>query len=86
MSLIDQATLAAPDYDIVQKRRYWLTKTMSDKAELLFTEGIEDYAHDRYAEALKKWERVLQLNPAHAGVKEYIKQATERAQAIKELP
>ena len=83
---VDRATQIMPDYDAVQRYRYQLLKTMTDKAELLFKEGIEAYVHDRYTEALKKLQRVLELNPAHPSVKDYIKQASERAQAIQELP
>lgn len=56
------------------------------QVEKYFNQGMNYYAAEDYREAIKMWDRVLQINPNHTQSRTYKRQALDRLQALEQLP
>lgn len=59
---------------------------LNSQVEKYFNEGMQYYAAEDYREAIKMWDRALQINPDHTQSQTYKRQALVRLQALERLP
>jgi len=55
------------------------------QVEKFFNQGMDSYAAEDYREAIKMWDRALQINPNHAQSRSFKNRALERLQALEQL-
>lgn len=59
---------------------------LNSQVEKYFNEGMNYYASEDYREAIKMWDRALQIKPDHTQSQAYKRQALDRLQALERLP
>lgn len=60
-------------------------KQLELQVEKFFNQGMDYYAAEDYREAIKMWDRALQINPNHAQSRSFKTKALERLQALEQL-
>jgi tetratricopeptide (TPR) repeat protein len=67
-----------------EKERVTTRKPEEEKIEVYYKQGINYYLAGEFKEAIKQWEEVLKMEPAHKGAIEYIAKAKERLKISEE--
>jgi len=60
-------------------------KQLESQVDKFFNQGMDYYAAEDYREAIKMWDRALQINPNHAQSRSFKSRALERLQALEQL-
>jgi tetratricopeptide (TPR) repeat protein len=60
-------------------------KQLELQVDKFFNQGMDYYAAEDYREAIKMWDRALQINPNHAQSRSFKTKALERLQALEQL-
>ncbi len=60
-------------------------KQLELQVDKFFNQGMDYFAAEDYREAIKMWDRALQINPNHAQSRSFKSRALERLQALEQL-
>ena len=85
LQFFSQALQANPDNSEARQMLERCQIKLRDLAEEYFNRGMAHYSNQEYSSAIELWERVLDINPSHAGALEYIRKAQEQVRALEVL-
>ncbi|MBC8180963.1 tetratricopeptide repeat protein [candidate division KSB1 bacterium] len=80
-----QILLRNPENNVAKEYQQICEKEIRTKIEELFNRGMVSYSEGDYQEAIKEWNKVLQLDANHKSTLEYIQKATERIEVLSDI-
>lgn len=85
MEVFNQVLEQDPDNAVAQRYLEDCQKQLELQVEKFFNQGMDFYAAEDYREAIKMWDKALQINPNHAQSRSFKSKALERLQALEQL-
>lgn len=67
-----------------RKRKTTARRPEDEKIEVYYRQGINSYLAGRFRDAIRQWQEVLKMEPAHKSAREYIAKAKERLKISEE--
>jgi len=86
MEIFNQVLEQEPGNAVSQRYIEDCQNQLSLQVEKYFNQGMDYYAAEDYREAIKMWDKALQINPNHAQSKSFKNQALKRLEALEQLP